>query len=276
MKSEGIIKKIYKEMSTGMRIATYSGMGAVILIFLYAGFLVLVTSPIDKMTIANAGVFGDSFGVLTSLFSALAFAGVAFTLAMQRDQITIQKQELIEQRKEIVDSRKEIHKQGFENTFFQMLKMHNQLISEITTHQTGTQGIITKDGRSVIKDMEENLKIFLNQHIRGNENDLENIQLAFNRFYMKSGFQLAHYFRFLYNIFRFLSDIDIDNKELYVRLARAQISNQELFILYYNALTERGEKFQKYIIEFKLMDNLEPHQLFAMEHRELIPDAGFI
>ncbi|MGP6469947.1 putative phage abortive infection protein [Rahnella aceris] len=275
MNEDGKLKKIYLSMSAGMKIATSFGVGAVLLIFAYAGFLVWVTWPIDKMTIANAGVFGDSFGILTSLFSALAFAGVAYTLAIQRDQIHIQKQELIEQKLETVSSRNEIQKQGFENTFFQMLKMHNQLISEITSHQSGARGVITKDGRSVIKDMVTKLKEQFARRELGHGNELDKIRDAFDDFYTAQGFQLAHYFRFLYNIFRYLSESNIENKELYVRLARAQISNQELFIIYYNALTYRGENFKKYIVEFKLMDNLEPQQLFKLEHRELIPDVGF-
>lgn len=263
-------------MSTGMKAASLFGIAAVISIFVYAVFLLIITSPIDKMTIANAGVFGDSFGVLTSLFSAMAFAGVAFTLAMQRDQMLIQRQELTLQKQESADSRNEVQKQGFENTFFQMLKMHNQLISEITSHQNGAQGIITKDGRTVIKDMQGKLNAYFAQNIKHDQDDLDNILIAFERFYTERGYQLAHYFRFLYNIFRFISDAKIDNKELYVRLARAQISNQELFILYYNSLTKRGRNFQKYIVEFKLMDNLDPKQLFRPQDRDLIPDAGFV
>lgn len=272
------LKKIwwtYSSLSTSLKIATCFAAGAILSIIFYAIFLIIVTSPIDQFTISNAGVFGDSFGVLTSLFSALAFAGVAFTLAMQKDELAIQRQELIEQKKETADNRKEIKKQGFENTFFQMLKLHNQLIAGIATHQSGAQGIITKDGRAVLKDMSEALDRQISAQARNGKVSEDGIKIAFESFYGRRDAQLAHYFRFLYNIFRFISESESENKDLYARLVRAQLSNPELYLLFYNSLTERGSEFKKYIIEFQLMDNLEPQELANIEHQHLIVGAGF-
>lgn len=262
-------------MSTGMKVASSLGIAAVISIILYAALLLWVTSPIDKLTIANAGVFGDSFGVLTSLFSALAFAGVAFTLAMQKEQIETQNKELQIQKNEATENRKEMQKQGFENTFFQMIKLHNQIVSDISTTIKTLSGTEAVDGRAVIGDFLRRLKISFKANGLDENSTKEKVGEIFLKFYFGSNYDLGHYFRFLYNILRFLSETKIEDKKLYTRLIRAQLSNVELEILYYNALSTEGNNLIQYMQEFKLMDNLPPERLYRLEYAYFIEDVGF-
>jgi hypothetical protein len=46
-------------------------------------------------------MFGDSFGVINSLFSGLAFAGIIYAIFLQREEISMQKDELELTRKEL-------------------------------------------------------------------------------------------------------------------------------------------------------------------------------
>ena len=48
----------------------------------------------------SAGLFGDSFGAVNALISALAFAGVIVTFHLQRKELDLQRQELRAQREE--------------------------------------------------------------------------------------------------------------------------------------------------------------------------------
>jgi len=64
---------------------------------------------------AEAGQFGDSFGYINSLFSALAFGGVILTILMQshelrlqREELRLQREEMRLQRKEMEDTREEL------------------------------------------------------------------------------------------------------------------------------------------------------------------------
>jgi|APLak6261660231_1056022.scaffolds.fasta_scaffold11409_2 hypothetical protein len=65
-----------------------------IAVALYAFFLLCATAPISELSIEKAGQFGDSFGVITSLFSGFAFSGVLITLILQRDELKLQRQEI--------------------------------------------------------------------------------------------------------------------------------------------------------------------------------------
>ncbi|MGG7448778.1 putative phage abortive infection protein [Kosakonia oryzendophytica] len=239
---------------------------AILICCIYAVALFCLASNFNKETMEKAGVFGDSFGALTSFFSALAFIGVVLTLYYQT-------QEFNRQKKDEEENRKELIKQGFENSFFQMLHLHNQIVDNISFHLEKDDKTVY--GRVAIKEMQLELNEMFKAEEKRQHMTTHHIPEVFNQFYYKKGYQLAHYFRFLYNIFRFLSESDIENKELYTRLARAQISNQELYILYYNAYTNRGENFKKYIAEFELMDNLPTIELFRELDKNLIPNAGF-
>ncbi|WP_234889996.1 putative phage abortive infection protein [Sinorhizobium medicae] len=60
------------------------------------------------------GQWGDTFGALNALFSALAFVAVLFTLKQQRD-------DLARQQTQILKAEQNQHRQRFEDNFFQLL-----------------------------------------------------------------------------------------------------------------------------------------------------------
>lgn len=47
------------------------------------------------------GTFGDMFGATNALFSGLAFAGIIFTILLQRKELALQRQELMDTREEL-------------------------------------------------------------------------------------------------------------------------------------------------------------------------------
>ncbi len=59
----------------------------------------------DDKTIASSeairGQFGDKFGAINSLFSGLAFAGIIFTIFLQKRELSLQRQELKDTREEL-------------------------------------------------------------------------------------------------------------------------------------------------------------------------------
>ena len=71
-----------------------------LLVFAYAALLLWVTWPIQELSVAKSGVFGDSFGLLNALFSGLAFAGVIVTILLQKNELQLQRRELRESREQ--------------------------------------------------------------------------------------------------------------------------------------------------------------------------------
>lgn len=94
---------------------------------LYAAIIICLSWPISEFSITKSGAFGDSFGLLTSLFSGLAFSILIITVTLQREELALQRQELMLTREVLDDQKEEIKKQGrifeaqtFNNLFFSM------------------------------------------------------------------------------------------------------------------------------------------------------------
>ena len=75
-------------------------------LFLKASLLVTIIWAISALGLvltvndfSKSGTFGDSFGVLNTLFSGLAFAGIIVTVKMQNDEMREQRKELQKQKK---------------------------------------------------------------------------------------------------------------------------------------------------------------------------------
>ena len=67
---------------------------------IYCLSLIWFIWPISELSLDRSGLFGDSFGVLTSLFSGLAFAGLIITMLLQKEELGLQRKELEETRGE--------------------------------------------------------------------------------------------------------------------------------------------------------------------------------
>ena len=71
----------------------------VVIILLCLGGGTLPFLLFDSME--SRGQFGDMFGAVNSLFSALAFAGVLLAIILQRQELQLQRQELLLSRQEL-------------------------------------------------------------------------------------------------------------------------------------------------------------------------------
>ncbi|MFG0732275.1 putative phage abortive infection protein [Photobacterium damselae] len=240
------------------KIALFVFIGVILIFSAYAGLLVFFTWPVNEFSIDKSGVFGDSFGALTSIFSGLAFAGVIWTIISQREELKI--------------TRNELKNQGFENAFFHMLKLQNQLIGEIDL--INSKGVRTT-GRDCFVTFWRRFRSSYDYVVRTSDCDQEKERLnkSFANFWEHDGHELAHYFRFLYNIFKFIDESSIEDKQFYSRLVRAQLSDQELLLIYYNSFGPYGTKFRFYIEKFQLMDNLQKALLLNETHVSLISDS---
>lgn len=86
---------------------------------------------------------------------------------------------------------------------------------------------------------------------------------------------LGHYFRLLYNMIRFVDskmpraseDTDRSERMEYMRIIRAQLSDAELVLVFYNCFSEYGDRMLKYAKDYDILDNLDESLLFNGKHR---------
>ncbi len=219
------------------------------------------------------GTFGDMFGGVNALFSGLAFAGVIFTIFLQKRELGLQREELKATREEFVTQNDTLSKQRFENTFFQLLSLHHEIIDHMTIDNTQFEkrealrlanNIFGRELQSVLVTIKVNA-----QGVRYREPVIadtfrkqdELINLAYSRFNEKYDVILSHYFRNLYHIFKFIhlsQQISEREKHFYSSIVRAQLSPDELLLIMYNSLIDGlgYPNFLYLIREYNILKNL--------------------
>lgn len=90
----------------------------------YTAGLLWATQPISEISINKAASFGDSFGVITSLFAGLGFAGVLATIFLQREELKLT-------RRELQETKITLARQRFEDTFYRMINLYRQNLDGI-------------------------------------------------------------------------------------------------------------------------------------------------
>ena len=80
----------------------------VVVMWLFNAFIYPMWVPSLSSRASN----GDAFGAVNALFSGLAFAGLIYTMIMQRQELEMQRKELAAQRKEMRESRGELEEQN--------------------------------------------------------------------------------------------------------------------------------------------------------------------
>lgn len=231
------------------------------------------------------GPFGDMFGAVNALFSGLAFAGIIFTIVLQREELRIQRKELEETRHELRGQKeqmelqnKTLSLQSFENTFFQLLRLHNDIVSAIDLQRSNSGEVIAK-GRDCF---EKFYRYFKERWEAENPKDMSAVELerigkTYVAFYSKAESDVGHYFRSLYNIVKFVDTASVENKRLYTNLIRAQLSSFEVALLFYNALSPLGsEKFKPLIEKYALLKMTPVGRLIDREkHENLYPPGAY-
>ena len=249
-------------------------------LFVLAALFVLVIFSINVFVNKPdiMGPWGDFFGgVLNPLLTFLTFTGLLITIILQQTELKDSRREFKRSADALVAQNKSTERQIFESTFFQMLSLHNTIIDSIqltnrsNEHRQGRECFVTfysyfserYERHSSIQKLE-----------RRKVDELAAINDAFRDFWDRNQRYLGHYYRYLYNIVRFINEKRPD-EETYIRILRSQISDQELLLLFYNCMTPQGHKFKTLVEKFALINNIDKGQLLNKQHEFLISPSAF-
>lgn len=235
----------------------------------------------DKSAISSKlGALGDFVGgLLNPVFAFLGFIFLLVTIRIQSKELKTSREEMEMTRTELArsaDSQKEqsnsIKLQNFENTFFNLLSLHNDIVKNI--HYNKYLAFITLKDRTKIRFQEIDSRPNT-EYIEGREALKDIVQKidtlckqessktrVFNGIYDSchnaSQAYIGHYFGNIYQILKFIStDKNTSDKKKYANLFRAQFSSSELKLLFYHCCGDIGiKKFKEYIEEFNFFEHL--------------------
>lgn len=205
----------------------------------------------------------------------------------QKQQLISQESELEEQAKQFKKQHDSIRLQNFENSFFQLLNLHNQNVIQMTIRvEQHCSNPSEYGGRDCFRALHHQ-----SHYVYGASRTAEqhaDINLASN-FYLELyevyEASLGHYFRTLYHVIKFVNetdalkaedaDTDYKNRRRYTSLVRAQLSAFELEFLFYNGISANGEKFKPLIEKFGLLENFDKKHLLHPSHESFYKKTAF-
>lgn len=223
------------------------------------------------------GQFGDQFGAVNALFSGLAFAGLIFTIILQKKELALQREELTQTREELKGQKEQLEEQNktlkiqrFENTFFQMLNQFQEIVNNISYSY-----IDIRENRHIVKGREvfyDSFEVAIHKtklqdwnpvHVNHKYVGMRDIIRSLGKEGYYESFTptyFDHYFRFLYRILNFvkLSPLvtDFEEEYEYTCMLRAMLSRYELVWLYYNGLFYGKDKLKPLIERYAMLNNL--------------------
>jgi len=250
----------------------------VMVLVLFLANLCLVFLPYDEN---ERGTFGDQFGAVNALFSGLAFAGLIYTIILQRRDLKLQRRDLRLQREELALTRKEMEEQTaefekqnetlkiqrFENTFFNMMSQFQEVVNNLSVMVTTSSGIYESKGRDVFQAQFEKTVVYVDlkneaknkARFRGMKGALEKFNLD-GYLYSDTPTCFDHYFRLLYRILKFVKTTSLvttyEEEYEYTAMLRAVLSRYELVWLFYNGLTYGEDKLKPLIERYAMLSNL--------------------
>lgn len=196
------------------------------------------------------GQFGDYVGgVLNPSFSFLALLALLATLALQLKELRLSVRELANSADALAKQNDTLRQQTFEGTFFQSLRLHNEIVATMEIREYSLKGRACLDHH--LKELQDLLSK------EAATKDLERFVLYYDYFYREHQVDLGHYFRMLYNIVKLVHRTDGVDKRFYTNMVRAQLSSAELMLLFYNCLSSWGsDKFKPLVEEFALLKTI--------------------
>lgn len=168
--------------------------------------------------------------------------------------------------------------QQFANNFFGLINIHHKIVENISDEVDGIDlpgakstgrelfdnlafriyvDYIRKDIKIVNKPGVECIKAFSDESF-DDKKDLERLNAIYFYYFHAYHSSLGHYFRNLYHIVKFVDESKLHRKEKegYIKILRAQLSNYEILLLAYNGLSPYGASFKPLIEKYKLLKNL--------------------
>lgn len=256
----------------------------------------LINKNIDCST--ERGTFGDMFGAVNALFSGLAFAGLIVTLLYQKEELKLQREELAQTREELKGQREEFEEQNktmkrqrFENTFFNMLSLQQEIVANLSYDEVERVIDFSNplknnvkhtiyNGRTIFREMYLNLTVSIpgDHSYMGIKRAIEANDYGVYS-YISSTTRFDHYFRHLYRIFKYVDSTELieDNERYeYACIVRSQLSDYELVMLFYNCLTANGRaKFKPLIEKYSIFNNLREELLAKGEHKKEYSEKAY-
>jgi hypothetical protein len=268
---------------------------AIILIGIYIVFF-MPSLKINELGDFYGGALASVWSLAGLFFIYVAFLGQKQQLLNQQLELNFNhlelkatRLELHGQKQQMVEQNKTLQHQRFENTFFNLLNLHHEIVNGIDLTEARNlktlgrlgEDVETVTGRDCFVKLYTNFRMIYKEEQeklqkKGAFEAVELINKAYLTFNSRYQSDIAHYFGNLYTICKFIKFADVEDKKTYSNMVRAQLSSHELLLLFYNCLSDFGKhKFHPIVGEYALLKNMPVQSLLDPNHISLYPEKAF-
>ncbi|MDC1069085.1 putative phage abortive infection protein, partial [Candidatus Kapabacteria bacterium] len=225
-----------------------------------------------------AGLIGGIWSLAGVLLFYSSLTSQKADLEAQKDLLVKQIDEVVAQTKEFRIQNEMAKDQKNEETFFQLLRFHNEIITSIELEQTdvdfSTGENVTKTilGRKAFVEYYDIFKRFFGETSENISSDAEDntaklFDTCYNTFYLEYQADLGHYFRNLYNLLRYVRGVKKESQPFFLSLLIAQLSNYELTMLFFHCLRSTNSDFKTLVEEFEVLAQVPKDEVTSMAYQ---------
>jgi len=206
-----------------------------------------------------------------------------------REDMEKRKFENERQAEQFKSQQRAIELQNFETSFFQLLNLFNTVTTNVKAdNETFSGGYTRHEGsdcfklfRNLLVNNYRNTKLSILSE--SNLPDIQQVRIAAQEYYLQfynvHRPAIDHYFRILYHIIKFIETsgvltTDID-KRRYTSLVRAQLTVNELFLLFYNGICPHADKFLPLIEKYGLLEHMDKKLLLDESHGDFYKSSAY-
>lgn len=209
-------------------------------------------------------IFSDSFGLLSAIFSGLAFLGAIFTLYWQQQDSS---------------------KKSFETNFYKQIEFFLKLTDTLYYKSPDAADEYEGNGREIFKWFYEEKKNFINgrDDLFGLKEMLKNDSMYLYSEQDTNVFE--SYFNYLFNIYDYIdnSKIEAIKKHEYANQLTSLLTNYELLLVFYYVVSTRKylsetkyNKLSRICVEYHVFQNLNTSYLADISHVYLIDKKAYL
>lgn len=256
--------------------------------------LVLVSSAIYASYTSCSGFLSlklnEQGDFLAGYIAPLALVWLVVGYLQQGEELEENTKALVSQKMEFEEQNKSIKKQLFENTFFNLLNLHDDITKSIKFEiqnevLEGRQAIIRIllifivnlhklenpyyriDEEANMEEGYEKIEHPKDIYNFSNSSDSNLVAEQYLLFYEEFQSYIGHYFRNLYLILKYIDKSELktqEDKKFYTNLLRAQLSSDELLFLFYNCMSKVGMKKLKPLVEkYEFLEHLPKYKCLS-------------
>jgi hypothetical protein len=252
--------------------------GALVLVYLI-WFGLVQGAPLATAT-GPWGEFGDFLGgVLNPIIAFMSLMAILATVSLQVRELRLSSRELRNSSQALTTQTDILRAQAFDSLFFQLLRLHNEIVRDMDLVDPNTRAVTTK-ARDCFRIFARRLAGDVGQADPSFQNVDKAVE-AYEAFYSNHYRELGHYYRLLYHLVLLVdrATFDRDQKLVYMNLIRAQLSSSEQVLLFFNCLSRWGREKFKPLVEkyhlFKTLPTVQTEQWLSATYRKAYADSAY-